>query len=163
MKPFNLTGVLILLIFTLCSGKSPESCNRDFSVIRAEKQSLFGGVAGSASVTVYTVTLKSRRSFTFTPDTAWAEGKKDGIYIEIDSFNRAGTLKVRKGQMLRVRFEIRSESTMGGGDYQLHDPGSPAGTPPVKHRSEAMLRYSGGKCKYLFFKDIKMLETIYAP
>lgn len=153
----------LILSLTLCAYRAPKSCKKDLQLLSAEKQTIFGGVAGSPVVTIYKFKLKAKRSFTFHADTAWAEGKYDAMRIDTDSLGIVSALHLKKGQILTMHFEIRSESSMGGGDYQITDPGSPQGKAPVKHQDEVVVRYKGGKCKYLFISNIKTIETIFAP
>jgi len=57
----------------------------DFTLIRAEKQTFYGGVAGSPVVTTYTMYAKSKRLFWLSVDSGWAEGKADQAIILLDS------------------------------------------------------------------------------
>lgn len=153
----------ICILFLSLSCKSAKQTNKDFSIISAEKQTFFGGAVGSPVVTLYKMKLKALRSFTFQADSAWAEGKIDAVLIDIDSFNTAHEKDLKKGDELNLHFEIRSESVIGGGDYQLKTPGSREIPAPVDVKNGVLMYYKGGSSKYLIFSDIITKEPVMAP
>jgi hypothetical protein len=146
------------------SGFKPEKpCNRDFKVVKATKQTFYGGVAGSPVVTVYKLTLQTKRKMLLTPDSAWAEDRIDQVVIDVDSFTTVNSHRVKRGETVHLRFEIRSDSEIGGGDYQMKIPGSRAAKAPVNVKNGVVLQYKGGKHKTLVISDITTLETVFYP
>lgn len=154
----------LFLYVVLTSFLCKKPGNRDFRILQAEQQTIFGGVAGSPVVTVYRVVLLTKRKMTFTPDTGWAEGKADAIILELDSFRTAEKKVCQKKDTVRLYFEIRTESNLGGGDYQLHVPGSRETQPPEKGEAGSIwIRYAGGKDKLLNISNLIKRDTIMAP
>ena len=68
----------------MSAAKKPSN-PADFTVIRAEKQMFYGGVAGSPVVTTYTLFAKARVKQVISVDSGWAEGKADQAVILLDS------------------------------------------------------------------------------
>lgn len=153
----------LIIVFQIFSCKSVPYKNKDFDVLEANKQTIFGGVSGSPVVTIYKMKIKALRNMTFYCDSAWAEGKKSDVLIDVDSFKMASQYTVKKGDTLLIHFEIRSESEMGGGNYQTKIPGSIEEKAPIEVTNGAVMEYKGGKSKYLVFNTITVIETIYAP
>jgi len=158
MKNYILLSVVSIF---LIGAKKPV--NQDMQVISAEKQTVYGGVFGSPIVTNYKIEMKSKRNFTLSVDSVYAEGKKDELKLLKDSFNNTTTLKLKKNQIFTMYFYISNVSDV---PHQTNPQfsGSRAATPPIKMTNEqALFYYKGGKGKYLMVNNIKIKETIYAP
>lgn len=155
---------LILGIFFLCSFQSKKiEKNLDFTFVSGTYQSLYGGVAGSGSSTTYTIKLKANRSFKMICDSAFAMGKIDAIYIVKDSVSQVGSMSIKKGMMYNFVLHIKSESQIGGGDFQQVIPGSRDAKKPKNQTGALILRYKGGKNKYLNINGLTKLDPIFAP
>ena len=98
-----------------------------------------------------------------TPDSAWAEDRIDQVVIDVDSFKTVNSHRVKRGETVHLRFEIRSDSEIGGGDYQMKVPGSRENKAPIDVKNGLVLSYKGGKSKILVINDITPLETVYYP
>jgi hypothetical protein len=159
MKWISLMAVLMVVF----GFKPDKPCNRDFKVISAQKQTFYGGVAGSPVVTVYKLTLKAKHKMLLTTDSAWAEDRIDQVVIDVDSFTTLNSHRVKRGEIVHLRFEIRSDSELGGGDYQMKVPGSRSAKAPLDVKKGIVLNYRGGKSKTLVFSDITTLETVFYP
>jgi hypothetical protein len=152
---------LLLLSVLVLSFECVKDKNRDFKVIKTEKQVLYGGLPGSPVVAHYSIQLKVRRNFSIELDSAWADGKIDQLFVAIDSFNSDTKAEFKKGEIVNLYFDIKTESEIGGGDYQYKLPGSLEAKPPIEVKKGILLRYSGGKRKYLTINDISNLEPIF--
>jgi|GEM_PF-2019888 len=156
--------ISLLALLTVAFGFKPaKPCNRDFKVLNATKQTFYGGVAGSPVVTVYKLTLQAKRKMLLTPDSAWAEDRMDQVVIDVDSFTSVNSHRVKRGETLHLRFEIRSDSEIGGGDYQMKIPGSRESKAPGNVKNGIVLQYKGGKHNTLVISDIATLETVFYP
>lgn len=137
--------------------------NKDFQVISATKQTSFGGVAGSPVSTNYLIKIIALRTMTLKADSIFAEGRIDRFYILKDSFNLLNSLKLTKGKTIEISVTIKSDSEMGGGDYQIKIPGSRATNPPFAVENSIIMRYSGGKNKYLTIRSVQKKPDILMP
>ena len=159
--------LIIACIAGLLSGFKPVkpvvSKNKDFQVVSASSQATFGGVAGSPVTTLYKVRIKALRSFTLTSDSAFAEGRIEKFHILRDSFSTVSSLSVKKGKTIEIVFEVKTETEMGGSDYQLKIPGSRVAKPPFANENGVIIRYKGGKSKYLIIKKIEKKPDILMP
>jgi hypothetical protein len=154
---------LLALLMVVFAFKPSEPCNRDFKVLSAQKQTFYGGVAGSPVVTVYKVTLQAKRKMLLTSDSAWAEDRIDQLVIDVDSFKTVNSHRVKRGETVHLRFENRSDSEIGGGDYQMKVPGSRQNKAPFDVKNGIVLSYKGGKSKTLVINNITTLETVFYP
>lgn len=153
--------ILSILFWVFVSAKKP--INQDLQVLSSEKQTVFGGVFGSPVVTNYKIELKSKRNFTLTVDSIFAEGKKDELKLLKDSFHYTNTLKLKKNQKITMYFSISNVSDVPNQTNPQFS-GSRTATSPIKMTNDqALFYYKGGKSKYLMLSNIKKKETIYAP
>lgn len=132
----------------------------DFTVIRAEKQTFYGGVAGSPVVTTYTMYAKSKRLFWLSVDSGWAEGKADQAIILLDSGKTCQKKKVKIGEIIRFQVQIKTASNIGGGDNQWQLPGSVESKSPARVKNSLCIRYKSVKNKYLTINVIKTIPPI---
>lgn len=156
MKTLSIAIILTLLFSFRCQ----QHQNKDFSVLKIEEKTYFGGVAGSGVTTTYRIVLKAKRSFEMTVDSAYSKGKKDQIFIVKDSFNLVERLKIEKGKEIVLSFSTRTASELGGGDYQMIIPGSPEKAAPIGKASDLFFYYKGGKSDYLLSEKIKKLPDV---
>lgn len=155
---------LIIVIFLLSSFQVKKvEKNLDFTFVSGTYQSLYGGVAGSGSSTTYSFKLKANRTFKMVCDSAFAMGKIDALYIFKDSVNRVSSMSIKKGTTYNFVLYIKSESQIGGGDFQQIIPGSRDAKKPKNQTGALILRYKGGKNKYLNINGLTKLDPIFAP
>lgn len=157
------TWIIICLSVGLMSSTGIKDKNKDFKLISASIQTSYGGAAGSGSVSTYTMRLKALRSFTLICDSGYGAGRRSELYIMQDSFHQASTLKVRRGQIIRLRFSIRDAVYMGGGDHQFVLPGSDSSALPIKSATGVAIRYRGGKNKVMAINKLQIETPIFAP
>ena len=154
---------ILLTAFLALSFKPVKVKNKDFQVISATKQTIYGGVAGSPVTTSFVIRLKALRSFTLTADSLFSDNKADRFGIMKDSFNQVDVMKVKKGQTIDIVASIKTATEMGGSDYQLKIPGSPDSITPKEVAEGVMLRYYGGKNKCLIIKTVIKKQDIFMP
>ncbi|MEZ4804690.1 MAG: hypothetical protein R2852_04190 [Bacteroidia bacterium] len=152
---------LLLLSLLVLSFECVKDKNRDFKVLKTEKQVIYGGLPGSPVVAHYSIQVKARRDFQIELDSGWADGKIDQLFVSIDSFHSDTKAELKKGEIVNLYFDIKTESEIGGGDYQYKVPGSLDAKPPIELKKGILIRYSGGKHKYLTINDISILEPIF--
>jgi hypothetical protein len=151
---------LITLTIVCMSVAKKASQAADFTVIRAEKQSFYGGVAGSPVVTTYTLIAKSRIKQIISVDSGWAEGKADQALILLDSGKTCQKKKVKIGEIIKFQVQIKTASNIGGGDNQWQMPGSVESKSPARVKNSLCIRYKSGKNKYLTISMIKTIPPI---
>jgi hypothetical protein len=151
---------LITLTIVCMSVAKKASQAADFKVIRAEKQTFYGGVAGSPVVTTYTLIAKSRIKQIISVDSGWAEGKADQALILLDSGKTCQKKKVKIGEIIKFQVQIKTASNIGGGDNQWQMPGSVESKSPARVKNSLCIRYKSGKNKYLTISMIKTIPPI---
>jgi hypothetical protein len=156
---FLLLTLTIISFSFICKKKE----SKDFKFISAQKQVLFGGVAGSPVVSLYRIKLKAIRNFEMICDSSYAEGKIDELFIQKDSFNTVQKLNIKKGQTFEFVFSVKTAAEMGGGDFQMEIPGSIEKNHPLAQENSVLLIYSGGKTNYFLVKKFDVLNPIFAP
>ncbi len=156
------TLCFIILAAFISSSKPPVVKNKDFQVVSASSQTSFGGIAGSPVTTLYTIRIKALRSFTLVADSIFVDHKIDRFSIVKDSFHHVDTMKLKKGKIVEINLLIKSESAMGGGNYQVKIPGSREAEPP-KGYSGLVMRYWGGKCRHLAIKTVEKKPDLMMP
>ncbi len=129
----------------------------------ASKQTTFGGVSGSPVTTQYRIKIKALRSFTLVTDSIFAENRIDRFSIVKDSFHMVDTFRLKKGKTVEIIMELKTESEMGGGNYQVKIPGSRVTKPPFSTDQGLVIRYFGGKCNYLIVKQVQKKPDILMP
>lgn len=144
----------------MSAAKKPSN-PADFTVIRAEKQMFYGGVAGSPVVTTYTLFAKAKVKQVISVDSGWAEGKADQAVILLDSGKTCQRKTVKIGEIVRIQFQIKTASSMGGGDNQWQIPGSVESKSPAGVKNSLCIRYKSSKRKYLTINTIKVLPPIF--
>lgn len=160
MRQLFILFVISILSFSfLCKKKE----SKDFKFISAQKQVLFGGVAGSPVISLYRIKLKAIRNFECICDSSYAEGKIDELFIQKDSFNTVQKLLLKKGQIVEFVYSVKTAAEMGGGDYQIEMPGSNEKTHPLTQENSILLMYKGGKNAYFLVKNYETLAPIFAP
>ncbi len=153
--------LIILSISILCLSAVPKpNPVLDFTVLRAEKQTFYGGVAGSPVVTTYTLYARAKRSFKISVDSGWAEGKADRAYILMDSAKTRSDWAVDIGEIVRFQVQIKTASNIGGGDNQWQLPGSVESKSPARVKNSLCIRYKSVKNKYLTINAIKTIPPI---
>jgi hypothetical protein len=153
--------LIIFILSFVCMSVAKKSISPvDFTVLRAEKQTFYGGVAGSPVVTTYTLYAKSKRSFWISVDTAWAENKADQVLILLDSGKTSQRKKVKIGEILRFQVQIKTAGNIGGGDNQWQIPGSVESKSPAHVKNLLCIRYKSDKIKYLTINTIKTIPPI---
>lgn len=151
-----------LVVFAVMTGFTPKPVpNKEFKVLNCTMQRSFGGVVGSGTSTIFTVELKTLRSFEFISDSGYAEGRADKIIIVGDTSTKP-IKKLKKGQKIKLMIPIRTPGMVGGNNEQTVIPGSPVSNPPDKLTGRLVLRYKAGGSKYitLVINNIKDLEPI---
>jgi hypothetical protein len=159
MKPILLSALIIVLF----AFKPTNEKNKDFVVISASKQTIFGGAPGSGISTLCSLKIKALRSFTLICDSAYADNRIARYYVIQRVVHPKDTLKVKKGTVLEILFSIKTESEMGGGDHQVKNPGSRETNPPIAGHKGIILRYYGGKCNYLSVNNVEKRDDIILP
>lgn len=159
----KLSFLCALLLVLLSSFTAIKTGNKDFKVLSASSQTVYGGAAGSPVTTQYIIRLKALRCFTMSKDSAYAEGKIDVFQIVNGESTQSDKMKLKKGNLLTLMFTIVTPSDMGGADYQMKFPGSPLAQAPIASKSGVVIRYKGGKSRYLVVEDIKVTEPVIAP
>ena len=153
--------LIILSISVLCLSAVPKpNPVLDFTVLRAEKQTFYGGVAGSPVVTTYTLYARAKRTFKISVDSGWAEGKADRAYILLDSAKSRSDWAVDIGEIVRFQVQIKTASTLGGGNNQWQIPGSVDSKSPIRVKNLLCFRYKGQKTNYLTINTIKTIPPI---
>jgi hypothetical protein len=153
--------LIILSISILCLSAVPKpNPVLDFTVLRAEKQTFYGGVAGSPVVTTYTLYARAKRTFKISVDSGWAEGKADRAYILLDSAKSRSDWAVDIGEIVRFQVQIKTASTLGGGNNQWQIPGSVDSKSPIRVKNLLCFRYKGQKTNYLTINTIKTIPPI---
>jgi len=153
--------LIILSISILCLSAVPKpNPVLDFTVLRAEKQKFYGGVAGSPVVTTYTLYARAKRTFKISVDSGWAEGKADRAYILLDSAKSRSDWAVDIGEIVRFQVQIKTASTLGGGNNQWQIPGSVDSKSPIRFKNLLCFRYKGQKTNYLTINTIKTIPPI---
>lgn len=153
--------ILPFVIALVClSATKKQKVIKDFTVIRAEAQTFFGGVAGSPVTTTYTMIVKANKSFVVSIDSGWAKNQADQAVILLDSGKTTQKKKVKKGEILHLVVQIKTASNMGGGDNQWQIPGSVESISPCGVKNYLCIRYQGYKLNYLTTKTIKTLPAI---
>jgi hypothetical protein len=132
-------------------------------VISAYSQTSFGGIAGSPVTTLYIIRIKALRSFTLVADSIFAENRIEAFRILKDSFHLSDTCQMKKGMVIELTVSIRKEATMGGGDHQELIPGSRITEPPFAPGNGVLVRYRGGKSKYLLIKTVQKKPDLLMP
>ena len=151
MKVF-LVSIMLLLAFQITAQ------NSDFKLIKATKQMQYGGVVGSPVVTLYDITVKTKRKVSLSLDSAWAEGKKDLVYIILDSAQVSQKKTLKKGQTIHFAIAIKSEnSSLGGLEQTVIQSGSPSAKNPGKSGDKVCITYAGGKSKILSISALTIL------
>ncbi len=154
----------LLLIPIFWAGTKPKyPKNLDFVILSASKQVINGGVYGSPKVSNYTLKIKAIRSFTFTADTAYAEGRKNKITILNDSNQIVKKCKVIKNKTYTVFFSIATPTQTDSNFPENNFLGSPEGKCKIKSPTKTVVLYKGGKSKYLLPAKISALEEVHAP
>lgn len=156
-------GIFFIAILTLFSFTPRKEVNKDLVLVSAVKQTIIGGVAGSPAITRYTIKVKSKRSFTIISDSAFAEGKIAMFEIQKDSFTATSQKYLKKGYTAVIGFSLVIPTEMGGSNYPVIIEGSPSAKCPIASGTGVVIRYKGGKSKYLDITKIKESETLYAP
>lgn len=152
---------IILSIAILCLSAVPKpNPPLDFTVLKAEKQTFYGGVAGSPVVTTYTLYAKAKRTFHISADSGWAEGKSDRACILLDSGKCRQDWIVDIGEIVRFQVQIKTASTLGGGNNQFEIPGSVDRKSPIRVKNLLCIRYKGNKNNYLIINSIKTIPPI---
>ncbi len=152
-----------LIIFGLLSFTSKKATNKDFKVVSAQSQTIYGGAAGSPIVTRYTVKVKTLRAFTLSKDSAFAEGRMDAFQIMTAANTEISSIKLKKGKTATLVFTIVTPSDMGGSDQPQRFSGSPVRSLPIAAASGVVVRYRGGKSVYLPIDKVTPTEPVMAP
>lgn len=163
MKQFSIYGLLLLGLFSMAATCKKVKVKPEFTLISAEKQTRFGGVAGSPVVTRYTIKLKTTAAFNFICDSAFAEDKKDKFTIQKIDFTTVDSMKVKKGKLITIVFDITTASDFGSPDFPTRFESSPSAKVPLESKTGIVLRYKGGKQRYFAIQSITEQPAIYAP
>ncbi|NQW41905.1 MAG: hypothetical protein HQ463_00535 [Bacteroidetes bacterium] len=157
-------NILLLLIPLIgVTSKVKFGKNLDFEVIKATKQTIVGGVYGSPMVTNYTLNLKALRTFTIVTDSGYAEGKIDNLNITNDSNQIVKKAICKKGKSYVLYFSIITPIETNSNFPSDVFVGSREQKIPIKSSTGILMRYKGGKSKYLVLSKIVTNETVYAP
>ena len=148
--------ILVSLLFFL--GLQISAQNSDFKLIKATKQMQYGGVVGSPVVTLYDITVRTKRKVKISLDSAWAEGKKDLVYLVLDSGKVYQNKTLKKGQTIHFTLAIKSKnSSLGGLDQTVLQSGSPDAKNSGKPGDKVCITYTGGKSKILSVSALTIL------
>lgn len=162
MKQF-VTYFFILLGIISISATHKKTVKCDFVLVSAQKQTSYGGVAGSPVVTRYTIKIKPLRSFKFIADSAYGEDKIDKFTIQKKDFSTVDSLYIKKGKVITIVFDITTATDFGSMDFPNKFESSPSRKTPITSTTGVVLRYKGGKNKYFDVLKITEIPAIYAP
>jgi hypothetical protein len=155
--------LVLLFLAALTLSFKPKKAVKEFTLVSATQQATYGGVEGSPIVTRYTIKLKALTAFTMTCDSAYAAGRMDKFIILGDSSQDLDKLKLKKGKVLTIAFDIVVPSETGYNNYVGRFNGSPEVKVPVSSATGVVLRYKGGKSKYFGVAQIFTQPSVYAP
>jgi hypothetical protein len=161
MKRLSLI-LTILVVLGLCAFTSNKTI-ADFKLVSATKMVTMGGAAGSPTYTQYKITLKAQRSFTFTCDSAVADGRITSLLISSDTSYQLKTKKVKKGQLVKLNFTIVQASDNGNNNTGLQFSSSPEAKVPINSKSGVVLRYYTSQKKYFNVSSVNTQLPVYAP
>ncbi|MES2616490.1 MAG: hypothetical protein V4613_01345 [Bacteroidota bacterium] len=162
MKQF-VTYFFILLGIISLSASQKKAVKCDFVLISAQKQTSYGGVAGSPVVTRYVVKIKPLRSFKFVADSAYAEEKIDKFTVQKKDFSTVDSLYINKGKVITIVFDITTATDFGSLDFPSKFESSPTRKTPVTSATGIVIRYKGGKHRYFDINKVTEMPAVYAP
>ncbi len=162
MKNLLLSFIIIVILTSAKKPKHNMGQNADFKCIEASEQTLYPGIYGAATSNSFKIKLVVLRKFKLKLDSAFAKGKVEKYVIGRNKIQYDSFIFLKPKDTIDLFFNFRDYPLMPNGENMGES--SKNGLPPIKiNHNQALLKYFGGKNKWLIINNITKKEEIFAP